>query len=92
MNAMERIVQDDLDRLIDRLASTTHEGLLAECAVRNPELLDRLEAAEARLSAVRQDLLETYGVWRQALDDCGDLWALADLTAGQPRMEDLRAA
>lgn len=92
MNAMERIVQDDLDRLIDRLATTTHAGLLAECAERDPEMSNRLEDAETRLSAARQDLLKTYGAWRDALDECGDLWGLAELAAGRPRLEELRAA
>ena len=92
MNAIERIVQDDLDRLIDRLATSTHEGMLAECLQQDPELVTRLEDAETKLTAARQDLLKTYGAWRDALDECGDLWGLAELAAGRPRLEELRAA
>jgi len=92
MNALEDLLQEDLHRLIDRLAATTREGVLADCAERRPELASRLEGAEARLSDVRQELLRGYAAWREALEACGDLWALADFAAEQPPAEGLRAA
>ncbi len=92
MNALERVLQDDLDRLVDRLAATTHEGMLAECAERRPDVAARLEEAEARLSGARQELLRGYAVWREALEECGDLWALAELGADQAPEPGLRAA
>lgn len=92
MNALERLLQDDLDHLIDRLAATTREGLLADCADRRPELFVRLEEAEARLSGARHDLIAGYAAWRSALEECADLWALADLAADAPPAPGLRAA
>jgi hypothetical protein len=92
MNALEELLQDDLDRLVDRLAATTREGMLAGCAERRPDLLSRLEGAEARLSGVRQELLRGYAAWREALEACADLWALADVAAEPPPVEGLRAA
>ena len=72
MNALERVLQDDLNRLVDRLAAVTVDGMLAECAERRPSVQARLDRAEARLSSVRQELLRGYcgvarsprGVWR----------------------------
>ncbi len=83
MNVLERLLQDDLDRLLDRLAAMTREGMLAECAERHPGLALRLEEAEARLSCARQNMLREYTLWRDALDECGDLWAMADLVSDQ---------
>ena len=79
MNPLERVLQDDLDGLVDRLAAETREGTLTRCAERGSELLSRLEAAEARLSAARRELLGDYEEWRRALDQCADEWALADI-------------
>jgi hypothetical protein len=92
MNALERLLQDDLDRLVDRLAVTTRAGSLAECCDRHPELRTRLEMAEGQLSAVRDELLRGYGAWRQALDGCGDVWAMASLAADEPVDASRRAA
>ncbi len=92
MNALERLLQDDLNHLIDRMAATTHEGLVAGCAERRPDLLDQLAESETRLSTVRQSLLRGYAAWRDALEDCADLWALADLAAAPSAGGDRRAA
>lgn len=87
MNALERVLQDDLNRLVDRLAAVTADG--AEC---RPSVQAQLDRAEARLSSVRQELLRGYGDWREALEECGDLWAMAALAADQPSEPGLRAA
>jgi hypothetical protein len=92
MNALERLLQDDLNHLVDRLAITTPEGLVPGCAERRPDLSAQLVESETRLSAARQDLLERYAVWRDALAECGDLWALAELAAASPAPADRRAA
>ena len=92
MKALEDLLREDLDRLVDRLAATTREGMLAECAKCRPELRSELERAETRLSDMRQGLLEGYAAWREALEACGDLWALAGLAADHPPAEGLRAA
>jgi hypothetical protein len=81
MNALEQLLQEDLNHLVDRIAATVPTGMIADCAERRPELTIRLGDAEARLSTVRQSLLHDYGMWRQALQECGDLWALVDARA-----------
>ena len=92
MNALDRLLQDDVNRLLDRVAATTHEGLISGCVERRPDLLAQLEDTESRLTAARRTLLETYAVWRDALDECSDLWALADLAAAPASGGDRRAA
>ncbi len=92
MNHLERLLQDDLNHLVDRLAITAPEGLVPSCAERRPDLLAQLAESEARLSAARQDLLERYAAWRDALAECEDLWALTQLAATSPAPGDRRAA
>lgn len=92
MNGMERLLQDDLNCLIDRMAATAREGTLASCAQRRPDLLARLGDVEARLSASRAALLQGYGAWRDALGEYGDLWALAVLAQEALPVGELRAA
>jgi len=92
MNALERVLQNDLDRLIDRLAAMTEDGMSLESAEYRPSIQARLDSAEARLSRIRQDLLRGFAEWYQALEECGDLWATAALAADQPSASDLRAA
>ena len=87
MNPLERVLQDDLNLLVDRLAAVT-----AEFTEHRPSLQAQLDRAEARLSRVRQELLQGYAEWREALEECGDLWAMAALTADQPSEPGLRAA
>ena len=84
MNGLERLLQDDLNHLIDCIAATTHEGTVAECAGAHPELASRLRDAENRLSVARQGLLQGYAAWQDVLRECRDLWALADLVAAGP--------
>jgi len=84
MNALERLLQNDLNLLLDRIAATIPAGMVADGIQRRPELALRLGEAEASLSAVRQSLLRDYAVWRQALQECGDVWALVDLAGEAP--------
>jgi hypothetical protein len=92
MNALERLLQDDLNCLIDRMAATTHEGLVAACGEWRPDLLQQLGDLDTRLTTVRQGLLQAYEMWRDALDECSDLWALADLATASTAPGDRRAA
>ena len=87
MNALERVLQDDLNRLVDRLAAVT-----AECAEHRPSVQAQLDRAETRLSMLRQELVRGYAEWREAVEGCGDLWAMASLGADQPSEPGLRAA
>lgn len=84
MNGLEQLLQDDLNYLIDCVAATTHEGIVGGCAGEHPELASRLSEAETRLSAARQGLLQGYEVWQELLQECRDLWALADLASEAP--------
>ena len=92
MNTLERVLQDDLNRLVDRLAAVTVDGMLGECADRRLSVQAQLDGVEARLSRVRQELLRGYAEWCEALEECGDLWAMAALAADQPSEPGLRAA
>jgi hypothetical protein len=83
MNALERLLQEDLNHLLDRIAATIPAGMVAD-GMQRPELTLRLGEAETRLSALRQSLLRDYAVWRHALQECGDVWALVDLVGEAP--------
>jgi hypothetical protein len=92
MNALEQLLQDDINRLIDRVAATTHEGLVGGCEQRRPDLLVQLAESEDRLTAARRNALEAYAAWRDALEECADLFALADLVGAPAGESDRRAA
>jgi hypothetical protein len=79
MNSMDRLLRDELNHLLDRIAASTRAGVAKASARHLPELRIRLDEAEARLSAKRQLLLEQYGEWQEALEACEDLWAVAQL-------------
>jgi hypothetical protein len=92
MNALERVLQNDLDRLVDRLAATTRAGVHDECSERRPEVAARLHRVDERLAAARLELLRGYAEWCDALEECGDAWAVAELSADQVSEPGLRAA
>jgi hypothetical protein len=77
MNSMERVLSDDLARLIDRLAASIPEGALGQIRTTTPTLRARLDEMEANLGATRASLVEAYGRWTRALDDLENVWALA---------------
>src|SRR5712664_2657835 len=79
MNPLDRLLRDEMNRLLDRLGASTKRGVGTASARHLPELRDRLDAAEARLTAARQTLLAQYEEWQGALGACEDLWALAQL-------------
>jgi hypothetical protein len=92
MNPLEQLLQDDLSRLVDRIATTTAKGLVMDNLTQGSMLVARLGEAEARVSGLRLDLLGAYVAWRQALQECGDLWALAALSAEPATLAEARAA
>jgi hypothetical protein len=77
MNALDRVLYEELTHLIDRLATSVPNGSLAQAADANPLLRTRLDEADAQLAAARTALLEGYGRWQRALEDMENLWALA---------------
>jgi len=79
MNPMDRLLQDEMNRLVDRLAASAPEGLAQAVLDRHPELRDRIETAETRMSALRLSMLEGYRQWQSALTEYEDLWALSAL-------------
>jgi len=76
MKILDDLLQDDLNRLVDRIAGRTGDDAAAGL---KPDLKLRLDRAEARLTALRIALLDGYADWLRAVDECEDLWALAGL-------------
>jgi hypothetical protein len=92
MNALDRLLRDELSRMLDRVAAAAL-SVNREGAPYDGGILGGIEAAEARLTALRLRMLEDYERWAEALGECGNLWALALLEAAEPSAaEELRAA
>jgi hypothetical protein len=77
MNPVERVLHKELTELLDRLATSVPEGDFESIRATNSTLKARVDDADARLAAVRESLLDSYGRWRRALEDLENLWALA---------------
>lgn len=77
MNTMERLLHDEITRLMDRLATTVPEGGIERLRGANPTLKLRLDEMETTLAGIRNSLMDSYGLWSRALDDLENLWALA---------------
>jgi len=92
MNSLDRLLRDELNRLLDRIAASTRAGVVKVSARQLPDLRARLDGAEGRLAAKRQTLLEQYAGWQEALDSCEDLWAVAQLELEETVAGTLRAA
>ena len=71
MNDVERVLRADLERFIDRVATSVPKGFDAAAA------RSRIEAAEEQLAGAYAALVEDYGRWRLALDELENVWALA---------------
>jgi len=88
---LDQLLQSDLGRLLDRIA--TCEGASTAVAMMDPEARARVEEAEARLSAARGRLLAEYEEWERAQEACADLWAVSGLrVSGVSEIPDRRAA
>jgi len=77
MNPVERVLHQELTGLLDRLATSVSEGGVENIRATSPTLKTRLDDADAKLAAVRESMLDSYGRWRRALEDLENLWALA---------------
>ncbi len=77
MNAMERLLSDDLARAIDRLAASIPDGSFERIRAVTPTLAARLTDIETGLAGARASLVEDYARWTRALDDLENIWALA---------------
>lgn len=93
MNPLDRLLQDELNHLLDRIAGDSREGMVAFSAGQRPDLRCLLDEAEGRLALLRRSLLQGYEEWREAIGQCENLWALAALGAGEPsELPESRAA
>ena len=86
MDAIEHLLQEDLNHLVDRIACRIGPGAAA-VAPAHPDLHRHLETASRRLADVRMDLVERYAQWQLAIEHCERLWTLADLSSTAPAME-----
>ncbi len=75
MNPLDRLLRDELNGLLERIAACVPEGSLA-AAVQHPSLRARIDETDARLCALRASMLEAYGAWGRTLEDLENLWAL----------------
>ena len=77
MNPMERMLSNDLTRLIDRLAASIPEGSLERVRRITPTRAARLADVESSLVGAHASMVEDYARWTRALDDLENVWALA---------------
>jgi hypothetical protein len=82
MNPMERLLQDELYGLTDRIASQVGGRTVSGVPTLQPELYRRTEEASQRLSELREELLGRYAEWRALLETSEALWTLAEEAAG----------
>ena len=75
MNTLERLLQDDLNHLVDRIAARSADS----AAGLSGELRARIDRSEDRLSGLRAALLDGYAEWARAIEECEDLWVLAEI-------------
>ena len=76
MSTLERLLQDELNRLVDRIAAGAGDDTAAGL---RPDLKAHIDRCEDRLTALRAVLLDGYAEWTRALEECEDLWAVAGL-------------
>ena len=76
MSTLERLLQDELNRLVDRIAARAGEDTAAGL---KSDLRAHIERCEDRLTALRAALLDGYAEWTRALEECEDPWAVAGL-------------
>jgi len=76
MNPVERVLDDEVSRLLDRLAASVPGGSLAAMTSLHPHLRTRVDQVEAGLADMRGALLDAYGRWRRGLEDLENVWAL----------------
>ncbi len=83
MDSLDRLLRDDLNRLLDRIVASALETPGTTAPPREDRLRLLMDEAEGHLSEVRLRLLRDYAEWRQAMDECDGLWALSRLRAGE---------
>jgi hypothetical protein len=79
MRSFERFLDDELSRVLDRVAADTPRGAVPFASTERPELRAEIETLEARACLARAELLARYQEWRQALDAYAEIWATVAL-------------
>src|SRR5262245_2502686 len=82
--ALARLLQDEMNRLLDRLAGAVPGGSVATLIDDDPDLAARIAAEEARLTDLRESLIDGYRRWGESLQSLEDLWAVRTLKADRP--------
>jgi len=77
MSRVERVLNDEMSQLLERLSGSVPDGCLEVTASRNPVLRRRLDEVEGQMATVRAALIDSYSRWRRSLDDLENIWALA---------------
>ena len=92
MNAVEQVLNVEMNELLDRLASSVPGGCLIAISATQPTLRKRLDEMEDHLTTAQAAVLDGYGRWRRALEDIESLWALgAYRSAAEEPVEPARA-
>ena len=85
---LDRLLGDEISWCLARIAVASPEGTLAFITACDPALRGRLEEAEARLAALRAEILERYAAWQAALGEMENLWALGALKRAESAVAD----
>ena len=85
MSPLDRLLNDEMNRLLDRLAADAPEGMATGVAEEDPQLHARIDEVDARLADLRESLLDGYRRWGESLQAMEDLWALRRLKAERSR-------
>jgi hypothetical protein len=88
MSAIEQWLTQERTEALNAVARDIPPGTLAFITAHHPGLRLRIEEAEARLAARRDELIARYEAWTQALEELQNLWSLAGWEAGQPGAAD----
>ncbi|MBI4588228.1 MAG: hypothetical protein HY725_05275 [Candidatus Rokubacteria bacterium] len=88
MSPLDGLLREDVSRCLEWIAGSSPEGTLAFLTAHHPGLRGRLEEAEARLAALRAQLLDDYAAWQATLGEMENLWALAALKTAEPGAPD----
>ncbi len=91
MNPLEHLLNDELSRLLDRIAVSTRSGTVGTTASEHPDLRARIEQAESRLAGLRAALLARYAEWQEAIEESENLWAVAELEKDGPAAASARS-
>jgi hypothetical protein len=98
MRGIEGVLQDELNRLLDRIAAAAPAGLV-ELVSDQRDLRAQIDAAEGRMAALRQEIRDAYDRWGDSLERYAELWSMASAEGAKvaepsaPRpTEGLRAA